>query len=248
MGASDNNEYFDRSLKDQVIMGDCMDVIDSMPDNSVDMVLTDPPYHVPVAHFVSTYSALNTRHIEDTSILSTYFKMLFKKLKRVTSPNGVWYVFCDGQSYPIFYNLLLPLCYNVRPLIWDKIYPTLGSVWRHQHEIIAYAVPDGGVNFGTGDGDVLRYKSVPSNKRQHPVQKPLDLLQSIVRKHQNVKTVLDPFAGSGSSLVAALTSGRNYTGIELNEKYVSVCKERLANSKSGMDGFAPDKQEKGLRY
>ena len=239
---------YDPKLKNQIIHGDCMDILTQMPENSVDMVCTDPPYHVPINHFITRKSGTPTRHIADMSILSTYFKIFFAELKRVTRPKGIWYIFCDGQSYPIFYNQLLPICHAVRPLIWDKIYPGIGSVWRRQYEIIAYAVPEGVIAFGTSDGDVLRYKIVPSHKRRHPIQKPVKLLQALIRKHKDVKTVLDPFAGSGSTLVAAITSDCNYIGIELNENYVDVCRERCASSKLGVDGFARVEQYRGLKY
>ena len=246
MGASVNMNIYDRSLKDQVIMGDCIEVLDGMPDNSVDMVLTDPPYHIPVNHFVSR-GGKNTRHIEDTAIISTYFKLLFSKLKRVTRPSGAWYVFCDGQSFPIFYNVLLPLCHSVRPLIWDKMQIKMGHTWRMQHEIITYATPEALAPIPTADGDVLRYKSVPPHKRLHPAQKPLELLQCIIHKHPNAITVLDPFAGSGSSLVAAHVLGRHYVGIELNGDHVDTCLKRLASSKSGI--LAPAVEpEAGLKY
>ena len=240
---------YDPKLKNQIIHGDCMDILDQIPENSVDLVVTDPPYHIPVNHFVKGKGTVcNTRYVEDQSILSTYFKMLFKKLKRVSSSKCVWYIFCDGQSYPVFYNVLLPLVHSARPLIWDKTNAMLGYTWRHQYEMIIYAVTDQIVKIPTKDPDILRHKTVWVSKRKHPAQKPVDLLQALIRKHKDVNTVLDPFAGSGSTLVAALTSGVHYTGIELNEEYVEIAISRCASSKLGVDGFARVEQYRGLKY
>ena len=215
-------------MMNKVIHGDCMEELDNIPSNSIDMILTDPPYFIPTNSYIQRGSVeMLSRNIDDTSIMVTYFKEFFKKIKRISKPTSAWYVFCDGQSYPIFYNTILPLVKNVRPLIWDKMHNKLGYTWRHQHELIAFATLHDFKKIPTSEGDVLRYKTIPTLKRDHPAQKPTALLSHLLSKHPECHTVLDPFCGSGSSLVAAQNNGKEYLGIEINEDYVKICNDRL---------------------
>ena len=206
-----------------------MDELDRIPDNSIDMVLTDPPYFIPTNSSMQRKETA-TRNLEDTSILNTYFKLLFKKMAIKSKSTSVWYVFCDGQSYPIFYNTLLPLCKAVRPLIWNKKTSINGYTWRHQHELIAFVTFKDYKKINTGDGDIIDCRAVPKKDKIHPAQKPVELLTKLLSKHPDVETVLDPFAGSGSTLVSAKRCGKRYIGIELNEHFVDICKSRLRAS------------------
>lgn len=79
-------------------------------------------------------------------------------------------------------------------------------------------------------GSVLRFKSVGNraHEREHPTQKPVALMRWLVETYSNKgDIILDPYAGSGSTLLAAKEMGRGYIGIELQPEYVEVCKKRL---------------------
>jgi len=216
---------------DRVIQGDCMDVLPTFPDKSVDMVVTDPPYFLPVNTYVGVRGkGAYSRTLEDASVLKGYFRTVFKELTRVVKCNGTYYVFCDAQSYPSFYEVMFPFCKHVRLLVWDKMISYNGYTWRHQHELIAWGECEEAERIPTGDGDILRCRGVLQKDRYHPAEKPVELLSLLIKKHPKALLILDPYLGSGSTAVAAKKLSRHFVGIELNPDYCKIAEERLRSS------------------
>ena len=107
----------------------------------------------------------------------------------------------------------------------------MGRVWRNQHElIIASRWADSEfIDDGKTRADVLRHKATRGDDRLHPVEKPESLLDDLIMPTvPEGGMVLDMFAGSGSTLRAALECGRKAIGIEIEEKYCEVVAKRLA--------------------
>ena len=210
--------------------GDCLETLPNLPSNSIDLIVTDPPYFLPVNSYVSTRDNPNpTRTLADTSILKNFFKNVFKELNRVLKPDGTYYVFCDAQSYPIFYEIMFPYNKYVRLLIWDKLISYNGYTWRHQHELIAWGEGFNSKRVNTGDGDILKQRGVLQKDRLHPAEKPVELIKQLIAKHEHYETVLDPFAGSGSTLYACQDLGKSCISIELDESYCEIIKNRCFN-------------------
>ena len=208
--------------------GDCRDVLPQLEAESVDLVLTDPPYFLPVNSYVGTRENSYTRRtLADTSILRSYFKDTFLLIDTIIKDNGTYYSFCNANSYPIFYEALFPLCKYVRVLVWDKIVSYNGYTWRHQHELIAWGEKDKADRVPTGDGDILKERGVLQKERLHPAEKPIPLLKRLIAKHHTTK-ILDPFMGSGTTLRAAKGLGRRAIGIEIEEKYCEIAAKRLS--------------------
>ena len=114
-------------------------------------------------------------------------------------------------------------------IVWEKNNGSAGDLkhgYARQWEGIAF-YPKAGHRFINGrPSDIIRAKRVPPTRLEHPTQKPVDLLQEIIR-HNAGDIVLDPFAGSGSTLIAALLEGRKAIGIEMDERYCDVTLKRL---------------------
>lgn len=205
---------------------DCMDGFKQLEDNSIDLIVTDPPYFLPATHYQTRKQF--SRNFADLGLLEHFFRDIFKEFRRVLKPTGRIYIFCDGQSYPIFYYHLYPYCKSVRPLIWDKKVSINGYSWRHQHEIIIFAEMLETKPIPTGDGDILRYNAVKVNDRKHPAEKPIDLLKSLILKSSNENDlVLDPFAGSGSTALACIETNRDFICFEKGLEYFNVAIEQI---------------------
>ncbi|MDD5328057.1 MAG: site-specific DNA-methyltransferase [Phycisphaerae bacterium] len=203
----------------QIICGDCLTVMKDWPDKSIDIVLTDPPYFIPAEHY-QTRSRFK-RSVSDLGVLEGFFHQFFEQIDRVLKNDGLLYVFCDGQSYPLFYYQTFLICKTVRPIIWDKITSVNGYYWRHQHELILFGVRPEKHKIPTGLGDVLKFRAVPVGQRRHPAEKPKDLLKCILQNTaRNNEIIVDPFAGSCSVLEVARELGLPYIGIELSEEYI----------------------------
>lgn len=205
--------------------GDCRELLPLMP--KVDLVLTDPPYFLPMQSYVGTREAgYAKRMLGDISILQTYFSGLVEELPLTAA--GSVYLFCDAKSYPLFWRAMFPHFKHVRTLVWDKVVSYNGYTWRHQHELIAWGEGDEAKRVATGDGDVLKHRGVLQKDRSHPAEKPVDLLQSLIAKHDDAHTILDPFMGSGTTLRAAKDLGRRAIGIEIEERYCEIAAKRMA--------------------
>lgn len=203
--------------------GDALEVLPLLADKP-DLVVTDPPYFQPAAHYVRARAAKPVRcSLGDRSVLEHAFKAWATAFGTATTDDAPLYLFCDGQSYSLIFRAFYSLG-RIRPLVWDKVTSYNGYTWRHQHELIAWV--ERGARVPTGDGDVLRERGVKQADRLHPAEKPVKLLQRLIGKHPGV--VLDPFAGSGSTLVAASRIGRRAIGIEIEERYCEIAARRLA--------------------
>jgi site-specific DNA-methyltransferase (adenine-specific) len=111
--------------------------------------------------------------------------------------------------------------------VWDKSHYGMGSYWRNQHENIVFASLGKPADMrDRGMGTVLRFPAVSPAARVHPTEKPVDLLRTILEATPD-GPVIDPFCGSGSTLVAARDVGRAAVGIELEERYCEIAAKRL---------------------
>ena len=214
--------------------GDCLEVLDNLEPHSSDTLVTDPPYFLPSAHY--SVRSGQFRSLSDLSMLEHFFRDVFGLINRVLKLTATGYVFCDGQSYPAFYAVGYGIFHRLRPLVWDKVTSINGYDWRHQHELILYFTKALAPQTPTGDGDIIRARAVPIGERDHLAQKPVELMEKLVRQTGPPGgLVLDPFAGSGSTLLAAAISGRQAIGVEADERYCEIAAERAATAPPPLD-------------
>lgn len=208
-------------------LGDCMEIMPTLPQ--VDTLVTDPPYFLPAAHY--SVRSGTAKSIGDLSILNHYFFDFFTKAAASVKSTGTAYVFCDGQSYPVFYATAYSRFRKLRPLIWDKQTSFNGFAWRHQHEIILFCEAEAAPKVLTGDGDVLQCRAEPMDDREHLAQKPVRLIERLVAKTTPTGgVVLDPFSGSGTTGVACVNLGHRFIGIEIEPQYFDIACERIATA------------------
>jgi site-specific DNA-methyltransferase (adenine-specific) len=127
-------------------------------------------------------------------------------------------------------------------VVWDKKNPGLGQRYRRQHEMLMVAHRKGGrIRWNDAAGTVPNIiPLMPPRDRQHPNEKPLDLMERIVGVHSlHGDTVLDPFMGSGTTGVACAKLGRKFIGIELEEKYFDIACKRIDDAYKQADLFIP---------
>ena len=217
--------------------GDCREVLPEV--ERVDLVLTDPPFFMPATHYQSRVKY--QRAWGDTSILSTFWSVICDAFVARMRPTAHALVFCNHESYPVFYQQMYGRFDYLKALVWDKGYVGLGRVWRNQHELIIAArwqtaefTEDGKLR-----SDVLRHNATPPSQREHPVEKPSAMLADLALVTTPAGgCVLDPFAGSGTTLIAAQRIGRRAIGIEIEEKYCEIAAKRLAQRALDFSGDA----------
>lgn len=210
--------------------GDCLEVLKNLPDKSVDMVLTDPPYYVGMT------SNSQKATFNELSMLKPFFKELFNEIKRVLKDDGLVYCFTDWRTYPFLQPLINDIIPVKNMLIWDKagrISPNYGFY----HELIIFAGNNKrrickknifkAPNLNTNDS------KAKNGERLHTAQKPIELLQELIMDGSDENNViLDCFMGSGSTGVACVNTGRKFIGIELDEHYFKVASDRIMGVKN----------------
>ena len=216
--------------------GDCLEILPTIPPACIDAVITDPPYAIP------TYAAnggrrqnnelgpfqadASTRTIGDLSLIEAAFRLWFSEIIRVLKPSGRIFVFCDALSYPVIMRAAYGRFSHSRLLVWDKTYFGLGHEFRKQHELIYYArCSDAPIIPAGQQSDILQCQPVPSKRRRHPAEKPVGLLESLLRYCGPM--VLDTFMGSGSTIEACMRTGHAGIGIEIEERFYNASIQRL---------------------
>lgn len=216
-------------------VGDCRDVLPEL--TPADLLVTDPPYGV---EFRSNRRADKFDFIAEdddpTGMASLVGEAIRSNLKRYRHA----YVFGPLDFAPL---VAAGIVQEPMALIWDKGVLGMGNLalpWASQHEDIQFMVAvKSKANVGKGEGRLaarLRRGSILSHQRphaagvtRHPTEKPVPLLRELIESSSCFgEVVLDPFAGSGSTLVAATLEGRKSLGIELEEKYCEIAATRLA--------------------
>lgn len=207
--------------------GDCRDVLPTLDRAAVDVVLTDPPFFMPATHYQTRITT--QRSWGDTSILATFWAQVLDLVIPTVRRTGHVLAFCNGDSYPVFYPETYRRFDAARSIVWDKGRIGMGSPWRNQHELVLAARWSGSFRSEhRGCPDVVRCAPVRSGDRVHPVDKPVGLLTELLRPvTPEGATVLDPFAGGGSTLVAARAAGCRVIGIETEERYAEIIARRL---------------------
>lgn len=217
---------------------DCLEGLKDVPDNSVDLIVTDPPYFLSMGHAGDRDNAkgmmLNSnRTFNDLAIAKPFYAQLFQEFRRVLKEDGSFYFFTDWRGYAFYFPIInaeLP----VRNLIvWDKKSGP-GSYYSFAHELIIFGTARpkllhaGGTNVWRMAGFNSGAKST-NGEKVHPTQKPVEIIaKAIEDATEPGAVVLDTFMGSGTTAVACLRTGRNYIGFELDEKYHAIALERIA--------------------
>jgi len=213
----------------KIISEDCIKGMKKIKSKSVDCIITDPPFFMPATHYASriTYQ----RNFGDLTPLKVFWDVIVKELRRILKDEGHLFVFCNCDSYPVFYEPTYNHFDKLKSLVWDKTRIGLGRIFRNQHELIIWArnknhkfIQDGKLR-----ADVLSFPATLSKDRVHPVEKPVELLKELVLASTNEgDIVFDPFMGGGSTMLACKETGRKGIGIDIDSRYCELVKERLS--------------------
>ena len=229
----------------QLYSGDCLELMKNIPDGSVDLVLTDPPYGTTACKWDSVIP----------------FEPMWEQLNRIIKPNGA---ICLFGSEPFSSALRMSNIKNFKyDWIWEKEQGANFMLCKYQpykvHEIVSvfskathnyFPQMTEGKPYISGKGtsgeitgnrpkvqtknDGKRYPrsiqrfNTEKNKSTHPTQKPIALLEYLIKTYTNEgETVLDFTMGSGSCGVASVNTNRNFIGIELDKGYFDIAEKRI---------------------
>ena len=223
----------------EIILGDCFEKLKDIPDNSIDLVITSPPYD----NIEGSGYSKGKKDVLFLKLYSEFFGKVLSEIHRVLKPTGQLYL--NLKSGTINKTLVTPHWieflesfkkFKFKSYIIWKYSGSFDSTkvrFHLDYEIIYHLSKTDDITIYHDEGEKDPLTSVwyiPHfiKDRLHPVQMPEAVAERIIKRGSKVgDVVLDPFVGSGTSVVIAKRLNRSYIGIEIDPKYVSITKKRL---------------------
>lgn len=217
----------DRFLN-QIIQGDCLDVMKDIPDKSVDLVLTDPPYGINIASngkVGGNNLGLVTDYKPQAWDKFTPSKEYFQEMMRVSKNQIIF-----GGNYFVEHLHNSP-CW----IVWDK--DNSGNFADCELAWTSFKTAVRKIKYRWNG--MLQENMKEKECRFHPTQKPIGLFEWILDNYSEPgMVILDPFLGSGTTAIAALNTGRFFIGIEKEPKYVEIARKRVEQAQAQQSLFA----------
>jgi site-specific DNA-methyltransferase (adenine-specific) len=225
-------------------LGDCLEVMATLDADSVDAVITDPPYCSGAAtesnKGAATHQGLRAESIGarfkwfasdnmTTSGLVWLLRAVAVEGARLTNDGGSMLAFCDWRMMINLAPAMESGGWRLRNLcVWNKGHFGLGTGFRPQHEMIIHLTKRAPVFHHAGYSNVIDCPRTGRAEQEHPTEKPLGLMRALVEVTAPIGgTVLDPFMGSGSTGVAAVSVGRKFIGVEVDPDNFEIACERI---------------------
>lgn len=216
-----------------LINGDCLEVLKTIPDKSVDLVVIDPPYEFTNDGGGAFGVDKRSYHAQVKTLSDGITNQVLDELTRVMKKINI-YIWCNKNQLRQYINYFEELGATTDLLTWHKTnpVPTCNNKYLSDTEYLLYFRKDGVKMYGTY-ATKKKYYVTSTNKEdkklyQHPTIKPLEIIKNLIINSSNQgEVVLDCFMGSGTTGVACKELNRKFIGIEIDEKYFNIAKQRI---------------------
>lgn len=228
----------------ELLQGDCLDIMQNIPDNSIDLIVTDPPYRT-TARGQTFLHGMYQKQIFNKGLvfqhndidISDYLPVFYRKLKE----NAHCYIMTNQKNLVHFLKVIDEWkdpstnkgFHFIKSLIWNKVNKVMGTFYMSQFEYILFLRKGKAFQINNcSTPDILTFPNKKTKgadgKNIHDTEKPIGLMQVLIENStQEGAVVMDPFMGSGSTGVACVNCNRDFIGIELNEHYFNIATERI---------------------
>ena len=220
-------EQLNDVAKNKLINGDCLEELVKLDDKSISLLVTDPPYGIDYKsnrRILVNKVTVKVKSDENKDKATKLFKSMLKIAKDKLVDDAHLYIFCSWKNYPEF-RKVIEKYYEIKSvLVWNKGNHGAGDMegYAEQYELIIFAGNGTRLINPPRPINILEYAKVSSSKLEHPMQKPVELIQFLIEKSTSPgEYVLDPFMGVGSTIKAC--GDRNpYVGIEIEKRYYKI--------------------------
>lgn len=239
-------------METKLLHGDCYEIIPTLPDNSIDLVCTDPPYQFGSIHGSGMFSEKNyekygrTRNIKMLHNLEKLNSVVFEPTKFLDMlepkmKTFYGYFFCNKLLVADYINWAKSKKYTYDILTMLKKNPVPAHSTHHCSDLKYIILIRGKGTYWQGKDlefdDYRKWFMTTCQKRIHPAEKPVELLERFVRVSCPENGVIfDPFMGSGSTGVAAIQNNRNFIGVEKDDAYFELASKRLKERQDELNG------------
>ena len=217
------NEIY-KTSNHTLYQNDCFEVMKAIKDNSIDLILTDPPYGINLTPQRSNGKFKNTAVINDDNLdwLPDYVDEVNRISKNVVC------IFCSWQNIDKFKIAFEEKFIVKNILIWNKDWFGMGNNYRPNYELILLLCKTNIQTKSKNKSNILTYRRLSPQKLLHSCEKPVKLLEDLIYElSEENNVVLDTFMGSGSTGEASLNLKRKFIGIELDNTYFEIAKKRI---------------------
>jgi len=219
---------------DELVCGDCLNVLKNIPDKSVDLVVIDPPYQMNCGGGGGAFGRdKRAYHDEIDHMTNGIENAVLEELVRVMKKINI-YIWCSKDQLQQFINFFVGKGCKLDLLTYHKTVPTptCNNKYLSDTEYLLF-FKERGVKLYGSYATKKKYYVRPTNKKDkkkynHPTIKPLDIVENlIINSTKENDLVLDCYLGSGTTAVAAKKLNRRFIGIELDENILNIARERL---------------------
>jgi DNA modification methylase len=215
-------------VSDNIILGNSLEVLETLEDGCIDIVLTDPPYGIDYVSNRSIYDNTITKRGLLNDGKDEAFNLLDKTcevLQRKTAENSHLYFFCSWAVFSNFETIISKYFTIKTPIVWDKGNKGSGDLdndWGNQTEIVIYCVK-GKKLVNNRRGNLISVPRLHTSKMVHPTQKPNELIKQILEvSFTDGDFIVDPFMGSGSTVKVCNELKAKCLGIELDKEMFNI--------------------------
>jgi site-specific DNA-methyltransferase (adenine-specific) len=221
--------------------GDCLEVMRDIPDNSIDLIITSPPYNIGKMHSNQLqFGTYDGNDMKEENYQEWQIKVLNECFRILKDDGSMFYNhkvrIKNGKAiHPVEWILKSKFILK-QEIIWDMGKSANCDKIRFFpfSERIYWLVKKSKTKLNNVNNLSDVWRCVPTHKRKdigHIAIMPVEIVNNILKSFENEKIVLDPFMGSGTTGVACKQLNRNFIGIEISEEYYNIAKERIENTK-----------------
>lgn len=217
---------------------DCMELLKSLPNESIDLIVTDPPYPTTARGSAGNSGGMLQKDINKKGQVFTHnnidCSMYAPEFYRLLKDGSHCYVMTNHINLIKMLNTFTDCGFHfIKSLVWDKGNKIMGQYYMSQFEYILFFRKGKGVKINNcGTADIL---SIPNKKTKdengknlHDTEKPVELMKILIENStQENGIVIDPFVGVGSTALACIKSNRRFMCCELDECYCDIAKDRI---------------------
>jgi site-specific DNA-methyltransferase (adenine-specific) len=220
---------------DKIYLEDCLEGLKKIPDKSIDLSVTDPPYEIETTG-AGLYKQTDKQYIKELNSMKDGFsKEILDELCRVLKKINVYFFCSQKQIIPLLDYFVKGKKCNYNIISWHKTnpIPACGNKYLTDTEFILF-FRERGVKIYGEFHTKFTYYLTPLNQKDkklygHPTVKPLNIVRNfIINSSLPGDIVLDPFMGSGTTAVACLETDRHFIGFETNEDYYNIALSRIS--------------------